>query len=237
MSHLNGNDLDTLWGDYDPETAGARIREAMTSADAIAADELTTQWARCCGLLSRFQQAHAVLDEIDSDDPVVQQRILLERGRLHNSAGDALTARPLFQQAYVLNADPYLTVDALHMLAIVNPSNARYWYDIGMKLTQNSNDPRVQRWQGPLRNNWAWTLVENSLAQEALYEFIEAEEWFTQHGTARQIHIARWSVAHILRRLGRFEEALPILLDLKEFDEPDTYVDDELRKLELGDMR
>ena len=237
MTHLDGNYLDTLWGDFDPEPAGARFREALSTAEGTMADELTTQWARVCGLQGRFQQAHAVLDEIESSDPVVQQRILLERGRLHNSAGDALTARPLFQQAYVLDADPYLTVDALHMLAMVNPSNARYWYELGMKLAQESGDPRVQRWQGSLRNNWAWTLMENSLAQEALYEFIEAEEWFTQHGNARQVHIARWSVAHILRRLGRFEEALPILLDLKELDEPDTYVDEELEKLEAGDMR
>ena len=51
------------------------------------------------------------------------------------------------------------------------------------------------------------------------------------HGTAHQVHVARWSIAHILRRTGRPEEARALLLDLKENSEPDTYVDDELALL------
>lgn len=232
MTHLDGQFLDSLWGDSDAEAAEARLREAILSTDGSVADELTTQLSRACGLQDRFQQAHALLDTIENDDPVVQQRILLERGRLRNSAGDPATARPLFQQAYVMAADPYLTADALHMLAIVNPSNARHWYDLGMRMTSQSDDPRVQRWEGPLRNNWAWTLMENSLGEEAVQEFFAAEEWFIEHGTQEEIHIARWSSAHVLRLTGRNDDARAILLDLKEFDEPDPFVDEELALLD-----
>lgn len=232
MTHLDGSYLDSLWGDFDPEPAAQRFRDAINDAEGTVADELTTQLARVAGLMERFEQAHGLLNTIENNDPVVQQRILLERGRLHKSAGDAMTARPLFQQAVELDADPYLTVDALHMLAIVNPSNARYWYNWGLRMAQESDDPRVQRWEGSLRNNWAWTLVENYLLEEALAEFFAAEEWFIEHGTAKQIHIARWSSAHILRRTGRPEEARAILLDLKEFDEPDPFVDEELALLD-----
>lgn len=232
MMHLDGSYLDSLWGDFDPEPAAQRFRDAISESEGTIADELTTQYARANGMMERFKQAHALLDTIENDDPVVRQRILLERGRLHNSAGDAFTARPLFQQAVELDADPYLTVDALHMLAIVNPSNARYWYNWGLRMAQESADPRIQRWEGPLRNNWAWTLVENYLPEEALAEFFAAEEWFILHGTDKQIHIARWSSAHILRRTGRPEEARAILLDLKANDEPDPLVDEELSLLD-----
>ncbi len=232
MTHLDGNLLDQLWGDFDAEAAEPRLREAEAAAEGHAADELTTQIARAAGMQGRFQQGHALLNTIANNDPIVQQRIALERGRLYNSAGDAFRARPYFQEAVQLDADPYLTVDALHMLAIVNPSNARYWYNWGMRLAQGSPDPRVQRWEGSLRNNWAWTLVENYLPEEALAEFLAAEEWFIEHGTAEQIHIAQWSVAHILRRTGRPEAAREILLQLKENDEPDIYVDEELALLD-----
>lgn len=232
MTHLDGSQLDSLWDDFDTEAAEPRLRAANAAAEGTVADELTTQMARAAGLQERYQQGHALLDTIANDDPVVQQRIALERGRLHHSAGDALTARPLFQRAVEIDADPYLTVDALHMLAIVNPSNARYWYNWGMRLATESSDPRVQRWQGSLRNNWAWTLVENYLPEEALAEFFAAEEWFYANGTSHQVHVARWSIAHILRRTGRPEEARAILLDLKENGEPDTYVDDELALLD-----
>lgn len=232
MTHLDGAFLDTLWADYDAEVAEARIRDALREAADTVADELTTQLARSCGLQERFQQAHALLDTIDNGDPIVQQRIVLERGRLHNSAGDAFTARPLFQQAVELNADPYLTVDALHMLAIVNPSNARYWHNWGMRLATESDDPRVQRWEGSLRNNWAWTLVDNYLPEEALAEFFAAEEWFFDHGTPHQVHMSRWCIAHLLRRVGRPDDARAILLDLKENDEPDQFVDEELALLD-----
>ena len=232
MAHLDGTLLDSLWGDFDAEAAEPRLREARMAAEGNVADELITQMARAAGLQERYQQGHALLDTIANDDPVVQQRIALERGRLYHSAGDSLTARPLFQRAVEIDADPFLTVDALHMLAIVNPSNARYWYNWGMRLATESSDPRVQRWEGSLRNNWAWTLVDNYLPEEALAEFFAAEEWFYAHGTAHQVHVARWSIAHILRRTGRPEEARALLLDLKENSEPDSYVDEELALLD-----
>lgn len=232
MTHLDGSLLDALWDDFDAAAAEPRLREAQAAAQGTVADELTTQMARAAGLQGRYQQGHALLDTISNDDPVVQQRIALERGRLHNSAGDAFTARPFFQRAVEIDADTYLTVDALHMLAMVNPSNARYWYTWGMRLVTTSDDPRIQRWEGPLRNNWAWTLVENYLPEEALAEFFAAEEWFFANGTAHQVHVARWSIAHILRRTGRPEEARALLLDLKENSEPDSSVDDELALLD-----
>ena len=71
MTHLDSTYLDTLWGDFEAEPAAQRFREAINAAEGTVADELTTQLARATGLMERFVQAHALLDTIQTDDPVV----------------------------------------------------------------------------------------------------------------------------------------------------------------------
>lgn len=227
MSPLNGTDLDQWWDFSDAAGSEKRFREHLDSLVSPAREELLTQIARALGLQQRFSEGHALLDTITSDDPIVRQRYELERGRLWNSAGDPDTARIHFLIARELAEDEFLTVDALHMLAIVEPINPE-WFDHAMAIVHRSDDPRVQRWEGSLLNNHAWNLADSGEEEAALATFRDAELWFQRHGTAHQIHVARWSVAHLLRRLGEFDEARRILVDLKTNSEEDRYVDEEL---------
>lgn len=66
---------------------------------------------------------------------------------------------------------------------------------------------------------------------EALAVFKDAGAWFRKFGTSWQLYVARWSMAHLLRRDGAVGEARAILLDLKDNGPADTYVDAELAAL------
>src|SRR5579862_6151897 len=123
--HLRQSALDELWDYGDPGLSETRFAEARLSAgSAVAEAEFATQQARALGLQGRFEEGHALLDDIGYDDPVVAVRVLLERGRLYNSAGQAQHAAPLFtaaaEQAQVCGAT-FLAADALHMVGIAEP--------------------------------------------------------------------------------------------------------------------
>lgn len=232
MSHLDGTMLDHLWDFDDPVGSEQRFRAAAERSTGVAADELRTQIARAMGLQGKFAQALTFLDGISTHDAVVQQRLALERGRVLNSSGNVANAISQFQEAYRIGADLFLTVDAIHMLAMTDIAREAEWYRQGLTAVLHSGNPRVRRWEGSLRNNHAWHLADHDDLPGALVAFREAETWFRTHGTARQLHIARWCVAHVLRRLDQRDEAREILLELKALDAPDTLVDEELTLLD-----
>lgn len=233
MVQLDGNLLDSLWDFSDPVGSETRFRETLLSQQSPADDELRTQIARALGLQGKFEDGHEVLDAIASTDAIVRQRIALERGRLFNSASDPVSAQGHFLEAHRIAADSFLTVDALHMLAIVEPENAD-WYAQAMTIVGESNDSRVKRWEGSLRNNYAWSLADAGREEDALAAFQEAERWFRENGTAEQLRIARWSVAHLLRRCGYPDEARAILEELRDQGDADRYVEEELEILARG---
>lgn len=122
-------DLNALWDFGDPAASEQRFRDAAATAPSPYAEILMTQVARALGLQDRFDDAHAVLDGIASDDPEVDGpthpgtashhreladpasdgaasqspevavRLELERGRLYRSAGDDAAATPHFEAA------------------------------------------------------------------------------------------------------------------------------------------
>lgn len=231
MPPLDGATLDALWDFNDPAGSHTRLERARDAASGTMRAELTTQIARALGLQQRFAEGHALLEAIADDHPIVRQRIALERGRLFNSAGYPDRAQSHFADARQIDADPFLTVDALHMLAIVDASHAEEWTAEGLNLASASKDPRVRRWEGSLLNNLGWTYADRDDLARALTTLKQAETWFAAHGTGHQIHIAQWSVAHILRRLGRTDEASIILERLRTNDPPDRFVDEELALL------
>src|SRR3954468_11816128 len=98
---LEQETLDQLWDFDDPALSEARFRAAVAdeSYDADERAELTTQLGRAIGLQGRHEEADGLLDSIDPDEPTVAVRVLLERGRLLNSSGQAAMAVPLFEQA------------------------------------------------------------------------------------------------------------------------------------------
>src|SRR3954463_317333 len=87
--------FDTIW-DYDqPAVSEARFRallpQAEAAGDAGYLAELWTQIARAQGLQREFAGAHTTLDHAEAlglgAGPRARVRLLLERGRAWNSAG------------------------------------------------------------------------------------------------------------------------------------------------------
>lgn len=101
------------------------LAEAGDEAPAGWALELKTQIARTHSLKGEFDEAHAILGEVEGamgdGRNKLRIRYLLERGRTFNSAGDKDNARSLFVEAWEIGKDvgeDFLAVDAAHMVAI-----------------------------------------------------------------------------------------------------------------------
>lgn len=218
-------DLSDLWNYSDPAGTAVHFREllplAEQSGDVAYHLELLTQLARTESLQGHFAAAHVILDEVATQltpqYPIAQMRYLLERGRTFNSAGEAATAVPLFQQAYHLGVQTgvtadFFTIDVAHMLgiAVADPAEQLQWNLAALERARRSPDRRAQGWQGSLLNNIGWTYFDAGEYEKALTIFEEAVAWrqANQPTHADAIRIANWSVARTLRALGRLDEAL-----------------------------
>lgn len=233
--------LSELWEFDDPAGSEARFRAELVRLDpaSIAAMEISTQIARALGLQSRFDEADAVLNTVSSADTRVLARVNLERGRLRRSGGNPAQAMPYFARALghaTMGKDSDLALDAIHMLAIVDETNARTWLQQGLDIINTSDDPHTRRWRGALHNNLGWTLHDRGDFDAALKQFELALAAYEAQGSAQQVHIARWAVARCLRSLKRYREALQIQERLGAEDPDDPHVDEELALLreELG---
>lgn len=175
-----GDRLRPLWDFNDLDVSTSRFREALDSErDDIGRAEVLTQLARVEGLRDDFDAGDALLDEADQlagNEPVVQTRVALERGRLRNSGGSPEHAMPLFLAAYeqALGAgEEFLAVDAAHMLAIAGPDfeTRLGWTQRGIELAERSADPEVTGWLGSLYNNAGWDCFDAGDYETAL-------DWF-----------------------------------------------------------
>jgi tetratricopeptide (TPR) repeat protein len=179
-----------------------------------------TQLARVDGLRGRFVEAQALLLEADAlagESAAARARVLLERGRVLRSAGDAAEAQPLFVDALAtaLEAgEDFVAVDAAHMAAIAAPDRdgAARWTERGIELAEASSDAETRYWLGPLLNNVGWAHFEagdHDRALEAFERALAAREQRPQEPYA--IEIARYAVGRALRALGRAAESVPLL--------------------------
>lgn len=196
---LNQTILDDLWNFEDPRASEARFRAAVADPayDADERAELTTQLGRAIGLQGRFEEADALLDAVDGDEPTVAVRVLLERGRVLNSSGHAEMAVPLFEQAAELAdhlGEEFLAVDALHMLAIADAAHAETWTRSALEYASTVHDERTRRWLVALHNNLGWTLHDAGRCTEAMVEFQLAAQWAERVGTPRQQELARGAI-------------------------------------------
>lgn len=242
--------IDALWEYADPALSEARFRAALESAAGDARIELLTQVARTYSLRGRFDEAHALLDQIQQQLGAAgvrpRIRFLLERGRTLNSSGQRDEARALFIDAWeqgLASGEVGLAVDAAHMAAIAaaGTDDAIAWNLRGLELARVSQDPKARALLPAMLNNSAWDLHERGRYDEALALFEQAREEWSRRGGAAQFQVARWSVARCLRSLGRTHEALAILRAL-EADHAasgtsDGYVDEEIAEnlAALGD--
>lgn len=213
-------DLDALLSFDDPAASEKKYRDVLASAgdDRERALEIRCLIARTLGLRSKFTEAHAELDEVGKElSPTFKRarvRYLLERGRVFNSSGKPDQARPLFLKA-VDEAqrahEDYLAVDALHMMAIVEPPEKQIeWGLKGIAAAEKSKVPKARKWIGSLSNNLGWTLHDMKQYDRALDMFqrgVRAREEFKQ---PKELRIAKYAVGRCLRSMSRIDEALAI---------------------------
>ena len=227
--------LDQLWDFNDPEASERRFAEARRQpANPIQGAELATQQARALGLQGRFDDAAALLDAVSADVPVLEVRLLLERGRVLNSSGRPADAVPLFTEAAnraEAEGLTFLAIDALHMVAIADPPSSEAVTEQALGLVEATGDRRTRRWAISLHNNRGWALHDEARYGDALAEFEAAHLASQDVGTDEQEFIARWAIARCLRSLGRYEEALAMQEKLALEDPNDEYVVEEIDAL------
>jgi len=241
-------DFRKLWNYQRPAESEERFREILPQAEASDDKnyllELKTQIGRTLGLQGKFDEAHALLDEIEAelDDTtqVARLRYLLERGRTFNSGGSPETARPLFLEAWDFGRQIEshgLAVDAAHMMAYIAPvEGQREWNEKAMLHAEQTQDPDAMKWLGTLYNNMGWTCHDEGNFERALELHRKGWDWHRERKTGYGERIAKWSVGKQLRMLGRGEEARAIQTELlSEYmaDEPggEGFVHEELAEL------
>jgi tetratricopeptide (TPR) repeat protein len=228
-------DLADLWDFDDPAASERRFRAAATGDERPV---MLTQVARALGLQGSYDAAHELLHEVAAGpvDEETRVRLHLERGRLHRSAGDPVTARPEFDEAAELAEAAGLDalhLDALHMQALVaEPDEAVAITERALALAAVSDDERARNWDASLLTNLGMMRVEAGNLDGALETFEDALSARVRIGVPADIRVARWMVAWVLRLQGRDDEARAIQRALKaELDAAgatDPYVDEEL---------
>ena len=233
-------DPDDLWDFDDPAGSEQRFRAAAQTAEGVDRLVLLTQVARALGLQERYDEGHAVLDDLAVGSPEVATRAELERGRLLRSAGDPDAARPHFEAAASTAREAGLEalhVDALHMFALVAPAeDQQRLTEEALAVARSSADASARNWDASLLNNLGMTHADAGDWPAALAAFEEALVSRERIGDAGRTRVARWMVGWALRSLGRTDEALAVQTALKaELDaigEEDPHVDEELALLD-----
>lgn len=190
--------VDSGWNFQDPAASEANfldlIERGQALGDSAYVVETMTQLARSIGMQRRFDEAHSVLNEVESmlteDMPLARVRLLLERGRANNSGGDSAGSIEHFEEALSISRSfdlEYLAVDAAHMLGIVEqPDNAIRWNETAIEMAEAAEDERARTWLGPLYNNLAWTYNDLGKHEDALALF--EKDILFRESLARTLH-------------------------------------------------
>ena len=240
--------LDERWDYAAPDASEQRLRQerARWPADSPQALEIETQIARAQGLQRRFGDAMATLAgveaRLDGMPSHARVRYLLERGRVFNSSGAPEKAVPLFKAALELaecEGDAFYAIDAAHMMGIAGPAAERLEWNLkAIAMTEHAPDARSKRWLSSLYNNVGWTYDERGESARALDYFRKALTAWEARGGDDNIRVARWAVAHGLRRTGELDAAERIQNALRAGHERngtvDGYVFEELAEIHLA---
>lgn len=243
-------DFDKLWDYNNPSETESNFRKLLpdikNTGDKSAYLQLLTQIARTLGLQMKFDEAHKILDETESqltdDLSLAKVRYLLERGRTFNSSKQKEKAEKLFLEAFELsrkNGYDNFTVDAAHMMGIVTSGEESLkWNETAIELAENSKDKKANGWLGSLYNNTAWTYHDMKEYEKALEIFEKNVKWHAERNTGQGLIIAKWSVARTLRSLGKVKQALEmqnsLLEEIEEKNiEQDGYVFEEIAECNL----
>jgi tetratricopeptide (TPR) repeat protein len=238
-----------LWNWGDPADSERRFLElserVSAEADLAYHQEVLTQVARALALQAKFAEGHALLDTIareedtaalDALSPLVAVRVILERGRIHNSSGNPAAARPCFLAALARAehaALDFYAVDAAHMLGIIEPKEEGLeWNGIAMRMAEASSDERTKGWLGSLMNNTAWIYFDMGEFTKSIELFEKDYAYRLSRNRPAEARIARYSIGKTMRALKRTEEALVLQLALNEefvaVREEDGFVKEEI---------
>lgn len=250
MSVTNLPDIDSLWTFENPKGSEQRFRDVIAEFEPGMDDpdvsdfvlQVRTQLARSLGLQRKFDEASALLDEVEphtSDEkPMLRVRYLLERGRVLNSSGKKHDSQSWFVHAWGLASSvgiDGLAVDAAHMLGIVEPGDRGLeWNERALELAMKSPDPKAQKWKASLYNNIGWTYFERSEYGLALDAFQKAVPLRVQEGNATRLRIANYAVAKAMRMLGDYQTALDMVKELALEDPSDGYIQEEIAESMLA---
>ncbi|MDB5285011.1 MAG: hypothetical protein JWO06_4086 [Bacteroidota bacterium] len=242
-------DFDKLWNYSDPAGTEVKFKEVLKDLspekDRSAFLQLQTQIARTYGLRYLFDEAQALLNEVEQQLPAVHElahvRYHLERGRTFNSAHKTEDATIHFKQAKEIAeqlAEDFYSIDAIHMLAIAAPlEESIRLNEAGIILAESSKNERAKNWLGPFYNNLGWSYFDSGQYEKALSVFLRSLKWREDKKSEQGIFIAKWAVARALRALNRLDDALKIQLGLFEesvsIAKPDGFVHEELGELFL----
>jgi tetratricopeptide (TPR) repeat protein len=241
-------DFDKLWNYNKPAETEAVFRGLVPAAKASGNLDyylqLLTQVARTQSLQRKFDEAHAILDEVkpqlNETTKKAEVRYHLERGRSFRSSGKADQALPHFNKAFDVAEQAKLeslAVDAVHMIALVeqDPEKQLEWNFKAVTMAKRSVEPRARGWLASLYNNIGWTYHDTNRFEDALKYFESALELRVEAGEVSNIRMAKWCVARALRSLRNNERAMKIQLALvtetEAAGEPDGYVYEELAHL------
>ena len=109
----------------------------------------------------------------------------------------------------------------------------RISHNIYYIYAEASTDEQARGWRGSLYNNQGWTYHDQGDYERALECFQKALKWQQEHGTARNIGIARWCVGRTLRSMQHTTEALALQQELladweRSGEEQDGYIFEEI---------
>jgi tetratricopeptide (TPR) repeat protein len=242
--------FDKLWDYSNPNETEKKFREVLAESS-IEKDvshylQLLTQIARTFSLRAMFNEAHAVLDEVQNKlnhiNDVANVRYHLERGRTFNSSGKKEEAKNHFLEAQKIAVDlkeDFYAIDCIHMLAIVAPPNeAIILNETAILAAEKSEQEHAKNWLGPLYNNLGWSYFDKGEHEKALSVFLRSLQWRESMKSAPEIFLAKWTVARTLRALNRIDDALKIQLalleEMIETQQEDGYVYEELAELHLS---
>jgi tetratricopeptide (TPR) repeat protein len=227
-------EFDRLWNYSKPAETEKTFRELLEKSkeskdprdpeDLSWLLQLKTQIARTLGLQRKYEEAHALLDQIERElTPELKRarvRYLLERGRTLNSSGKPEKARPLFEEAFELarkSKEDFHAVDAAHMVAIAaKPEEKRAWNLKAMEVAERSEDRNAKGWLGTLYNNMGWDYHDQGEYEKALELHRKCLKWHEERKTGREWKklgepdgYVNEEVAECLLALGKADEANP----------------------------
>jgi tetratricopeptide (TPR) repeat protein len=219
-------DLDSLWNPADVPGSESRFRELLPEVERTSQNdsseriELLSLIARAQAHQHKFAEAKATLASAEQllEDPQgghrasARIRWLIECGRLHILDKTPSQALKLFAEAWSLaqnSGEDFFAVEVAQLMAANEPLKAQQeWINRAVQIAEGSPQERAKRHLGTLYSSLGWKLYDLRQFEKAIETFQKSLSHLKNHGSEREIFIAKWSIGKVLRAMNRTEEAL-----------------------------